>query len=66
MLICHCRVVNETAVRAAIEAGARQPDDVARGCGAGSRCGGCIPALLALIEECATSDRRDDRVTSAA
>lgn len=51
MLICHCRVVNDRAVRDAIAAGARAPEDVANHCGAGSRCGGCLPALLELLAE---------------
>ena len=51
MLICHCRAVNDRAIRAAIAAGARGTAELARGCGAGSRCGGCIPALLQLLEE---------------
>jgi bacterioferritin-associated ferredoxin len=51
VLICHCRSVNDRAIRAAIAAGARHPTDVADGCGAGSRCGGCLPALLELLEQ---------------
>ena len=34
---------------AEIEAGARCPDDVALACGAGARCGGCRPTILALL-----------------
>lgn len=55
MLICHCRAVNDRAVRAAIAAGASEPAELAAGCGAGSRCGGCMPALLELIEEASRS-----------
>lgn len=51
MLICHCEAVNDRAIRAAIAAGAREPTDIARGCGAGSKCGGCVPALLDLLNE---------------
>lgn len=51
MLICHCRAVNDGAIRNAIAAGARRPEDIARSCGAGSRCGGCVPALLELLAE---------------
>lgn len=49
MLICHCRAVNDRAIRDAIAAGAREPEELALGCGAGSRCGGCVPALLELL-----------------
>lgn len=51
MVICHCRAVNDKAIRATILAGARDPEEVARRCGAGSRCGGCLPALLGLLDE---------------
>lgn len=51
MLICHCESVNERSIRAAIAAGAREPAELAVGCGAGSRCGGCLPALRALLDE---------------
>ena len=51
MLICHCRAVNERSIREAIACGARQPEEIAVHCGAGSRCGGCLPALLELLHE---------------
>ena len=51
MIVCHCRAVNDGRVRAEIESGARCEDDLARRCGAGSRCGGCLPALERLLAE---------------
>lgn len=57
MLICHCRAVNDRAVRDTIAAGACEPQQIASGCGAGSRCGGCIPALLELLAEALPSAR---------
>ena len=51
MFICHCRAVTDRAIRTAIEAGAADPRAVGRSCGAGSRCGGCWPALEALLAE---------------
>jgi bacterioferritin-associated ferredoxin len=56
VLICHCKAVNEATIRCTILAGAREPADVARACGAGSECGGCMPALLELLDE--LDDRR--------
>ena len=50
MLICHCRAVNDKAIRAAVLAGADDFDTLSGLCGAGSRCGGCIPAVVDLIE----------------
>ena len=51
MLVCHCRVVSDRAVRAAVSAGAANLDDVATLCGAGSECGGCVPSVEALLAE---------------
>ncbi len=51
MYVCHCRAVTETTIRAAIEAGARSWADLARRCGAGSRCGGCSPLLRQLLAD---------------
>ena len=51
MVICHCRAVNDVTIRNAVLAGAREPEELARLCGAGGRCGGCIPALEDLIDE---------------
>ena len=49
MLICHCRAVNDQAILATIAAGATEPAQVAARCGAGSRCGSCLPALRELL-----------------
>ena len=67
MFVCHCRAVTDGTIRSAIEAGASDPGALARHCGAGSRCGGCWPALASLLAEygleaegppSATADRR--------
>ena len=52
MLVCHCKVVNDAAIRAAIANGARDEFDVARLCGAGTDCGGCVPTVSRLLDEC--------------
>lgn len=49
MYICHCREVTDRCVLAAIEAGARDAATLANHCGAGASCGGCVPALRALL-----------------
>jgi len=49
MLVCHCRRVNDRAVKATVAAGARTVPDVAARCGAGTRCGGCWPAIDQLL-----------------
>lgn len=67
MIVCHCRCVCDRVIRAAIRAGASSEDAVSDACGAGSGCGGCIPALTELIEEELGSDHRHlSVITSAA
>jgi bacterioferritin-associated ferredoxin len=56
MLLCSCEAVSERTIRAAIASGARTPQEIARRCGAGSRCGGCWPALQALLDEAEARD----------
>ncbi len=52
MYVCLCRGVTERSVCAAIAAGACSVQDLAAGCGAGSRCGGCLPSIERILEEC--------------
>jgi bacterioferritin-associated ferredoxin len=47
MLVCHCLAIREREIRFAIAQGAATPREIAQHCGAGARCGGCLP----LIEE---------------
>lgn len=49
MVVCHCREVTDRCIAAAIKAGAHDPAAVTRRCGAGGACGGCVPALRALL-----------------
>ena len=65
MLICHCRAVNERTVTATILAGAECTEEVAEMCGAGAKCGGCLPAIEELLEV-RGSDRDQAAVSSAA
>jgi bacterioferritin-associated ferredoxin len=51
VLVCHCKVVTDRQVRAVIDAGARDEFDIAETCGAGGICGGCVPAISALLAE---------------
>lgn len=52
VLVCHCAAVNDGRIREAIAAGARDEFDVAEACGAGTVCGGCLPAVMRLLGEC--------------
>ncbi len=68
MLVCHCRRVNDRAIAATVDEGARSVVDVAARCGAGSRCGGCwstIRELLAAVPPC-PGEQRHDAVGSVA
>jgi bacterioferritin-associated ferredoxin len=51
MYICHCRAVTDRTIRQEVAAGARTIDELAERCQAGSRCGGCWPALMELLSQ---------------
>ena len=58
MIVCHCRAVNDAAVREAIAAGARDALEVAVLSGAGTDCCGCAPVIAELLAECGTCPLR--------
>jgi bacterioferritin-associated ferredoxin len=51
VIVCHCQVVNDGKVAAAIEAGARTLAGVCRSTGAGKNCGACVFSLKRLLCE---------------
>ncbi|MTV26610.1 (2Fe-2S)-binding protein [Nitriliruptoraceae bacterium ZYF776] len=57
MVVCHCEVVSDRDVRAAIDAGAGDLDAVTDACGAAGNCGGCVPAVEDLLAEAALALR---------
>lgn len=57
MLVCHCKVVDDRTIRAAVADGAGDLDGVIERCGAGGACGGCIPGVRALLEQAAMALR---------
>lgn len=57
VIVCHCRNVNERAVRAAIENGAVTVAEIGERCGAGLDCAGCHPELERLLSERADAVR---------
>lgn len=62
MYVCHCRAVTDRGVRAAVDGGAHNPAEIARRCGAGTGCGGCLPALRAMLAELDLATDRPRRV----
>ena len=45
MYICHCRAVSDRTIRAEIELGAVDEDEIGDRCGAGTRCGSCVDEI---------------------
>lgn len=51
MIVCHCRVVTDRAVTAAVHAGAGSLAGVCRSTGAGQDCGSCVFAVRRVMCE---------------
>lgn len=51
MYVCHCRAVTDRTIRAQIEQGAHDTEAIGQACGAGGRCGGCLPLLRRLLAD---------------
>lgn len=49
VIVCHCAAVNDAAVRAAYDAGARTVGAVCRNTGAGKDCGSCVFTVKRLV-----------------
>ncbi|HZO38051.1 MAG TPA: (2Fe-2S)-binding protein [Methylomirabilota bacterium] len=49
MYVCYCAAVTDSAVTAAIDAGAHTIEELGDRCDAGRDCGGCHPALAELL-----------------
>jgi len=48
-VICHCGEVRDRTIVSVIQCGAHTLADVQAACGAATQCGGCTPAILALL-----------------
>lgn len=53
MLVCHCHAVYDHEVEDLVDAGAGDEFDVAQACGAGTDCGGCLPAIATILRQTA-------------
>jgi bacterioferritin-associated ferredoxin len=56
VIVCHCRVINDKKIDAAIDSGALHVDEVTATCGAGADCSGCHDKIREMI------DARDPRL----
>jgi bacterioferritin-associated ferredoxin len=50
-MVCHCKAVNDAAIRAEIADGALDSETLASRCGAGTRCGGCLTVVEQLLAQ---------------
>ncbi|MEM7342533.1 MAG: (2Fe-2S)-binding protein [Actinomycetota bacterium] len=50
MVVCHCNAVNDAHIRALAAEGALTADAIAAVCGAGDRCGNCLPTVLEVLQ----------------
>jgi bacterioferritin-associated ferredoxin len=71
MWVCLCKGVNDRQIRAAINAGARSPEEIAARCRAATGCGGCLPEVCRLLAdhlaaEAYFTDSRQDLVPAGA
>jgi bacterioferritin-associated ferredoxin len=49
MIVCHCHGVSDRTIRRAVRAGAATQGQVARACGAGAGCGGCVEIVREIV-----------------
>jgi len=50
MLVCHCNCITDRDIRRCASKGEGSVADVVQGCRAGTSCGACIPAILAILQ----------------
>ena len=50
MIVCHCALVSDGELLAAIEDGATSFDELTSRCGASMQCGGCRQAVARILE----------------
>lgn len=51
VIVCACNVVRDDEIRTEVRLGASTVGEVAMGCGAGARCGGCRPLVADLVAD---------------
>lgn len=51
MIVCHCNAVRAEEIRSEVRLGATTVEVVAMRCAASNRCGGCRPAVEAVVAD---------------
>jgi bacterioferritin-associated ferredoxin len=51
VIVCHCYAVRAEEIRTEVRLGAATVEVVGARCGAGTRCGGCVPAVEAVVAD---------------
>lgn len=49
MVVCHCKAVNDTSIKALLDNRRLTIDDIASHCGAGTDCGACLDTIKDLL-----------------
>lgn len=49
MVVCHCCKVNDRKILKLVNNGAKSVKDIIKGCGAGSKCAGCVGTIKEII-----------------
>ena len=66
MIVCHCEAVTDREIRQSVAEGACTARQVARACGAGGRCGGCLPVVESLLVQPLEHTSRNQPATALA
>jgi len=51
VIVCHCHAVRADDIRGEVRLGAETVELVSARCAAASRCGGCLPAVEAIVAD---------------
>ena len=51
MIVCHCHAVRAEEIRSEVRLGAETVEVVSMRCAAATRCGGCRPAVEAIVAD---------------
>lgn len=66
MIVCHCKVVTDSEIRAAVSEGARSVSAACRATGAAAGCGSCVFLVKAVVCEHMGTEHTDMEAESAA